>query len=86
MTTVPVTGAVTTSEGATASFNTSYQVASKPVITSVTLSPSSPVPGQTVTVTVFATGPLNDTLSYTCFVNGVAAIATATPGVFTFVA
>lgn len=87
MTTYTFTGTATDSTGLSTSFNgnfTTTPVNQPPVISSVTVSPADAPPGTPRTITVVASDPESQTLTYTLTVNGVAQPSNTT-GVFTVV-
>lgn len=86
MATLQVTGTVTDAGGLRTPFTGTIVTQSAPVITSVVVSPQSAPTGTLRTITINATDVDGGPLTYTCFVEGVAATATAQPNVFTFVA
>jgi hypothetical protein len=57
-----------------------------PVVSGVTVVPAAAPAGTLRTITVNATDPNGDPLTYTMLVNGTAATQTSTPGVFTITA
>ena len=86
MATFNVTGTVTNSDGVSTPFTGAFTTTEAPVINSVSVSPNSAPPGTQRTITINATDPQGEALSYTCQVNGVNATPTAQRNVFTFVA
>lgn len=84
MTTYNITGTVTNTSGGVANITGSFTtVASPPVINSVVVNPASAPAGTLRTITISATDPQGQALTYTCLVNGVAATTTTSPNVFT---
>lgn len=84
MTTLQITGVVTNVSGLSQPFTGTVDVIDPPVVSGVTFSPEAPKAGDLVTITVAATDPQNEALTFSCEVNGVAATASAAPGVFTW--
>jgi len=86
MSTLNVTGVVTNESGASSPFSGAITVIDPPVVNSVVVNPQSAPAGTLRTITVNATDPQEQALTYACKVNGVDATPTAQPNVFTFVA
>lgn len=87
MATLQVTGTVTDNAGLVTPFTgTIITQNTAPVVDSVVVSPQSAPAGTLRTITINAHDAEGGPLTYTCFVEGVAATATAQPNVFTFTA
>lgn len=86
MSTLAITGTAVDTSGASTPFTGSITVIDPPAINSVVVSPASAVAGTLRTITINATDPQGQTLSYTCKVNGINATPTGQPNVFTYVA
>jgi hypothetical protein len=87
MSSLAVTGTTTNEAGLVAQFTGIINVIDPPVVNSVSVSPDPAVAGTLRTITIVATDPQGQNLTYTCKVNGVDATPVAgSPGVFTFTA
>lgn len=87
MSSLAVTGTVTNESGLSSPFTGIITVVDPPVVSGVTIDPASAVAGTLRTITIAATDPQGQNLTYTCKVNGVDASPVAgQPGVFTFTA
>jgi len=86
MSSLAVTGTVTNEAGLSVPFTGIINTLDAPVVSSVSVSPDPAVAGTLRTITIAATDPQGQALTYTCKVNGVDATPTATPNVFTFTA
>lgn len=86
MATLNVTGTVTDAGGLQTPFSGTIVTQTAPVIDSVNIVPQSAPVGTSRTITINAHDAEGGTLTYTCFVEGVAATQTAQPNVFTFTA
>jgi len=86
MSSMAVTGTVTNESGLSVPFTGIINTIDAPVVSSVSVSPDPAVAGTLRTITIAASDPQGQNLTYTCNVNGVAATPTATPGVFTYTA
>lgn len=87
MSSLAVTGTVTNESGLSSPFTGIITVVDAPVIASLDVSPASAAPGTLRTITVNATDPQGQALTYTCKVNGVDATPVAgQPGKFTYTA
>jgi hypothetical protein len=81
-----ITGTATNQAGVATSFTGTISVVDAPVVNSVVVNPQSAPAGTMRTITINATDPQGQPLTFTCKVNGTNATATAQPNVFTFVA
>lgn len=87
MATLQVTGTVTDNVGLVTPFTgTIVTQNTAPVVDSVVVSPQSAPTGTARTITITAHDVEGGALTYTCFVEGVAATPTGQPNVFTFTA
>lgn len=90
MTTYNITGTVTNKSGLfgniTGTLTTTTATALAPVINSVVVTPSSAPTGTLRTITINATDPQGQALTYTCLVNNTAAVSTiSNPNVFSII-
>jgi hypothetical protein len=86
MATLNITGTVTNASGVATPFTGTITTVEAPVVSSVVVNPASAPAGTMRTITINASDPQGQALTYTCKVNGTNATATAQPNVFTFVA
>lgn len=86
MATLNITGTATNASGVATPFTGTITVVEAPVISGITVNPQSAPAGTLRTITVIASDPQGQALTYTCMVNGVNANSTSQPNVFTVVA
>jgi hypothetical protein len=87
MSSLAVTGTTTNEAGLVAQFTGIINVIDPPVVSGVSISPDPAVSGTLRTITIAATDPQGQALTYTCKVNGVDATPVeGQPGVFTYTA
>lgn len=87
MSSLAVTGTATNESGLSSPFTAIINVIDAPLISGVTISPDPAVAGTLRMITVAATDPQGQNMTYTCKVNGVDATPVAgQPGKFTYTA
>jgi len=87
MSSLAITGTATNESGLSVPFTGIINTIDAPVVASVSVSPDPAIAGTLRTITVAATDPQGQALTYTCKVNGVDAVPVAgQPGKFTYTA